>query len=484
MNNGLLKGVRQVGVLPISDLSRTAIPGFAETLNFFTLGRAVIFFGAHIPLALAMQSNSLVATAHALLTLAVGLWLAAKPFTNGERVAYVGAYIAGAEVLWRMTEAQVFWEFGKYAAATVFIIAIIRSGKFKPPSLMLFYFALLLPSAAITVLNHEWPETRQLLSDSLSGPFALAVCAHFFSSVRLNKKQSLQLLMVPIGPLAGVAAVTIYSTYAGGGIYFTDESNFATSGGFGPNQVSSALGLGVLLSFLLAFMDRSNVKLKILFFAMVIIFGVQSAMTFSRGGLYNSIGAAALAGFYLVRSARASITLLIAGMCLILVVNFFVLPRLDEFTGGALSERFGGLELTHRGEIAQWDLEIWASNPVFGVGPGESKQYREQLGFKVAAHTEFTRMLAEHGTLGLIAIPLLFIAILRNLLRARSNEQKAVSAAALGWSFLYMMNAAMRLVAPSLMLGLTFASLFREAAPNRPGAKRQKNRASATTNAF
>src|SRR5467141_723535 len=72
----------------------------------------VIFLAAHIPLALLMSKFESVASVHMITTLGIGLWWVATD-DRLERIAYIGAYIVGAEVLWRMTNALAFWEIGK-----------------------------------------------------------------------------------------------------------------------------------------------------------------------------------------------------------------------------------------------------------------------------------------------------------------------------------------------------------------------------------
>ena len=66
-------------------------------------------------------------------------------------------------------------------------------------------------------------------------------------------------------------------------------------------------------------------------------------------------------------------------------------------------------DTTGREDIARADLEVWFDNPVLGVGPGVAKEYRAAtFGRAAAAHTEFTRLLAEHGILGLVALIILY----------------------------------------------------------------------------
>jgi O-antigen ligase len=141
------------------------------------------------------------------------------------------------------------------------------------------------------------------------------------------------------------------------------------------------------------------------------------------------------------------------------LTTILVLPFLDNFTSGKLSARFETIETTGRTEIAESDLRMWERNPFLGVGIGMS-MFRE-TGWK-AAHTEFTRLVAEHGVLGLFALLFLLFAGWRRLKTTPRTEDKAMIAGMLGWSMLFMADKAMRLAAPSLMCGLSFATLTSE----------------------
>lgn len=416
----------------------------------------VLFVAAHIALALGMRQVPVLSTVHALVILIAGMWWAVSE-NKLLQVMYVGAYLTGAEVLWRMTAAQVPWEFCKYATGLIFILALMRNGRLRLPLLPTLYFALLLPAIITTAVSYYLPldSVRQMLSSNLSGPFALVASAWFFSHVKLNSSQLESLFLSIIGPTVGIATIALTSTVTTEHMRWGTQSNFVSSGGFGPNQVSGALGLGALMAFLLLLRSRSGTGLKVFVFITMALLVVQSALTFSRGGLIGALGASLVSAFYLIRKrkSRAKLLLIIA---LILLAAFLVLPTLDSITNGALSKRFENTSTTGRVEIAQSDLQMWDRNPVFGVGVGMSlfrdKEWR-------AAHTEFTRMLAEHGLFGLASLILLLVAGWRRLQKTSTTEGKALIGAMLGWSVLFMLDKAMRLVAPSFMFGVAFVTL-------------------------
>lgn len=422
---------------------------------------AVLFVAAHAALALLMRQVAQVATLHALAVFACGLGVALvgrRPM----QVAYVAAYVTGAEVLWRMCDAQVPWEFGKYATVVLFVVALARAPRLRLPALPLAYFTLLLPATLLTITNLSAEEARQQISFNLSGPLALAACAVFFAHVKLTRAQLRRLLLMLVAPVVGIACVTLAGLATAANLSFGTEANSAASGGFGPNQVSAALSLGALAAFWFVMDARMNWRARALAFAVMIFAVVQSALTFSRGGLYSAGGATVLAALFLSRSRRARATLVVFAVLLSAAAYFVILPRLDAVTSGALFERFEDTSLTGRDVLIQADLGIWLKHPVWGVGPGRSALMHLALFRDSAAHTEFSRMLAEHGTLGLASMLLLFVAALRNIGRARGAAGKALAASLVGWSFLFMLGVAMRTVAPSFLIGLTFARLLAE----------------------
>ncbi|MDQ2805448.1 MAG: O-antigen ligase family protein [Chloroflexota bacterium] len=433
---------------------RAAGPGrlLLQTPTFLLL----LFLLVHIPLALLLRRAPALATIHALGALGVGLHYT---FSGRQlvQVVYVAVYLAGAEVLWRMANAQVPWEFAKYAIVGLFFLALARRNQLRGPLLPLLYALLLIPSIMLTLLEGE-EDIRSLISFNLSGPLLLAIGAWFFSNVRLDLAQWRTAFLALLGPVIGIAAVAFYTILTTPNLQFTDESNNAASGGYGPNQVSAILGLGALFAFFLL-MDKSlNARLRWVMFGIMVWLGSQSAFTFSRGGLYNAGFAVLLAVLFLLRERRSRLQLLVVAVLVFALANYFVLPTFESFTAGAFGTRFSDTTLSGRDQIALADLNLWLANPVFGVGPGRADLLRVDSRLAESAHTEYSRLLSEHGVFGLVALLLLITMAIRNFFNARTAWEQALTAALIGWSAIYMTGAAMRLAAPALLLSLAFAS--------------------------
>jgi hypothetical protein len=425
------------------------------------------FVAGHVALALVMRGVPAIATAHAVGCLVLGLGVAAR--RRIQEVAYVAAYIAGSEVLWRMTHAGVFWEYGKYAISAVVLVALVRIRGGRNRELALLYLCLLLPSVLLTVLALDFDLARQQISFNMSGPLCLTLCVLYFSNVRLSDTDLRATMLALIGPVIGIGTLAYYATTTAVELEFLGDSNSVTSGGFGPNQVSAMLGLGMLFGLLLLLDRRISIRVRVPMLVLVVVFAAQAALTFSRGGLALAFAGVFAAMFYLVRDARTRVTLVVVAILLVSIGKYVVVPRLDDFTSGKLAERYTNLDPSNRGKMASFDLQIFADHPVLGVGPGVASGLRTELGHGGAAHTEYTRLLAEHGALGGLAIVVLLALVIRTFLTARTLQARALVIAMYVWVLLFLLVNAMRLAAPSLIFGLacavTYASL-----PVRPRA--------------
>jgi hypothetical protein len=138
-----------------------------------------------------------------------------------------------------------------------------------------------------------------------------------------------------------------------------------------------------------------------------------------------------------------------------------------------LEQRFSDLDTTLRGKIAQADLDLWFANPVLGVGPGISS--RERLAFMgIASHTEYTRVLAEHGFAGLLALLALLWMATRAYFRAPNIQAQVWVSALVAWSLVEMSHAAMRVTAISFLFGLAMVNWATKPQPQEETPRNKK----------
>ncbi len=452
-------------------LNRSAVDDAGLTRNAPPTPRWVLILlalAAQLAIALVSKNAPVLGLAHAIAVIAVGLYAVAR--RNILLVTCLIGYLVGCEVLWRQVHTPLYYLFAPYAVILLSAFAVIsvigRVG--RDARLALLFIAVLLPSV-ITTLRTAGGESRELIAFALSGPAALAAFVAFMSQMSATQEAYRRILWTTlisaIGPLA-IAASDVFSAVAEqGAIKFSDQSNFITSGGFGPVQVSAVLGLGVLIALLLTLMEPDRICRGIAV-VVAIAFAVQSLLTFSRGGMFSvaiAISALAISQANNRRVRRRVIAIVVVALAL---GYFFVVPFLTDFTGGAFEKRFSDTQ-SARTELAANDTQIFEKNIVFGVGPGMIKYQR--LGFDVcklrsdncaqeaSSHTEFTRMLGEHGLGGVMAIAILLVLAFRAIRDAGRNRAYAVAFVA--WAVAQMFYANMRVVAVPFSFGIAFLAV-------------------------
>ena len=436
-----------------------------------------LLFALHVPLGVLMYWFSALAILHPLTVIGLGMYWAMQKQEPIAKVAYVAAYMIGVEVLWRMAEAPVFWEFGKYGSALIMIAALVRRGVARVPSLPFFYLVLLIPACYVTFALNSWTDFRDRISFNMSGPICLFVCCWFFSQVHLTEAQLKKLILFIAIPLLSVAIATLFFTMTASDLQFNTESNPMTSGGFGPNQVSSMLGLGVFLTASALLLFRNDIKTTVFLVVLTLLFAAQSVLTFSRGGIYAAVGALMILAIFQARDFGQFIKRILPVIFVGVVFLLAVFPYLNNFTGGKLEERFESSDTTNRYSIMEMEIQMFAENPLFGVGVGEAISQRLQMSQQLAAsHTEFTRLISEHGSLGVLAILSLVVASVLNMRKQTTRSGKALVAGSLVWAGLFLGNAGMRLAAPAFMWGLSFVLIVESASSRKALATRAKQK--------
>lgn len=436
-------GVANVAPLSSSEQSRLGIA-------------ATLFLLAHIPLALAFAQVSALVAIHAVGTVLVVLfWALSDP--TPVRVERGCMYIIASEVLWRMLRAPVFWEYGKYSIILIMFIAAVRFRERPRSAAPLLYLLVLIPSMAL--LLSEPDEARVRLSVNMSGPVALAIAAYYFTGRLVPSEQRLRMMAYGIAPTITISSIILLNL-SQREIDFINNSNAEVTGGFGPNQVSAALALGAVLAFLCAVTIQRNRPAQVAFIGLVLLFGAHSALTFSRAGLYITVACLVLASLCLARDRSARVRLVFLPALLVAGAYWIALPAVNNYTKGRVFERFQDTRSSNRDKLAIADLTIWRENPLFGVGPGGADERRGELigaTFDIVTHTEFTRLLCEHGFFGLVALFLLIGMGLKAYRVALDPVPKGVVVAFLAWTCLYMIVNGMRTAAPAFLFGMALA---------------------------
>jgi len=371
-----------------------------------------------------------------------------------EEAALWASYLAGMEVFYRMTGQSVFWELGKYGVVLFLVLGLLMGGRQVRYTYGL-YFLLLIPSIGIGAYT-DFAQARDMISFSLSGQLCLAVSGLYFYKQQYTGSMLLALIRALILPVLSMVAYLFLQTPEFSSISFGTESNFSTSGGYGPNQVSLVLGVCIFFIIILRYYSISFSGLRWLDYGLIGILLFRALITFSRGGVF---GAVLALGIFLILNAtsgyggkRISNALLISLFLVsggVLVWNYT-----NALTDDALAFRYAGLNkqtgreeeyTTGRVVILQRDIAIFERNPILGIGPGKAKlEITETRGKETAAHTEWSRMVAEHGVFGLVALLILIFVPLAHILKVPPLSRPLLLAIVI-LSMFSMFHAAMRL---------------------------------------
>jgi len=406
-----------------------------------------------VVVAIASSYSVTLATAVAALSLLAALAVAGL----GRRIDLaVGAavYVGSSDVLWRMTQAKVPWEIGKYALMAILVLVLFRHCKRLTRAVApLVYLAVIIPSAALTVSALSPSLARSEVSFALSGPVALGVCALAFRQMTATEGEIRHLLWLAVLPITGVAALATKGTIAAGRITFTGESNFVTSGGFGPNQVSTILGAGAVCC-LLIMLSHTTRHTRFVALAVGLWCVGQALLTLSRGGVWGSVASASGIAIVGLVSAGWRSKVITYGVILA-VVAVVIYSWLNFFTGGALGFRYAEAGSTNRSDIAQGDLGLFSSHPLLGVGPGMAKFQRGGvIDSDANTHTEYTRLLAEHGALGVIALAALAVMVVQSIAWSTTVWNRFLAAGGMAYALFTMSHSATRIAIVAVMFGL------------------------------
>lgn len=434
---------------------------------------------AEIAIALAMKEARVLGFAHAIAIGSVGFYgVLRRDLTI---VVCTIVYLGGTEVMWRQTRVSIFYLAAPYLVIVLSALAVLlvlgRLG--KDARLAILYAALLLPATVATVRT-AGKDARELIAFALSGPIALAAFVTVTSQVRITRQLYRRVLWIilvsSIGPLTVAVSDVRADLAAQGSIEFSKQSNFATSGGFGPVQVSAALSMGLVAAVLLIIIERNRIA-RWIAGVLAVALGVQTLLTFSRGGSFSFAIAVAVLAVTQARNARVRNRVIVVALTTLALSYFLIFPWLETFTGGMFQERFSDTE-TARTSLAENDTQIFLHNFAFGVGPGMTKYQRltyeiceirtDNCANEASSHTEFTRTLSEHGLPGVIALVLLLTMAWHAFSRAGPGRQFAV--AWMAWAIAQMFYANLRIVAVPIAFGLAFLRFTEHRATNDASA--------------
>lgn len=430
----------------------------------------IILVLIHILIGILIYSYLPLSKFYSIAMFAVGFYYVIKTRNRNNEVLYVSAYIVGSEVFLRMTGGNLFYETSKYGVMVFMILGMYYSGFSKNSIPFWIYLLLLIPGILIATetLNLQ-TDIRKQIAFNISGPACLGIAAIYAYNRKIFVSEVNNILLCIGLPILSNTVYLILYTPDLKSVLLGTGSNNETSGGFGPNQVATLLGIGMFIFFSRLIMES---KTKLVFVInLIILFNItyRGLVTFSRGGMLTGFMMIIVFLLYLFwytkNKGKYNLYRLLGFMS---VAFLLVWLYTSDQTGGLIDKRYANKDAAGRVKESQftgreeiWDSEIndFMDSPIFGIGVAKALEVREERsgGDIIASHSEISRTLAEHGTMGIMA---LMIVLLTPIFLFLDNKQHLYMACFVVFWLLTINHAAMRIAAPAFVYSLSLLKVY------------------------
>ena len=380
---------------------------------------------------------------------------------KNHEVLQMAGYCIGSEVLLRMTYGFLNYEFIKYCIIILAGLGIFFDGFSKRSLPYWIYLLALVPSLFFeNDLNNLTKHTLNGIVFDLSGPVCLGAIAIYTFDKKISWR-ALNNVLLAVGLPILSCGMYVFLYHPDIGIYLRGvNSNILFSGGFGPNQVATILGLGMFVFFLQLILNSPT---KLLLWIHLLIFSslcYLGFMTFSRGGMITGcvICIVFLISLY-CNSDSLGKTKSKHGLFYFITVVVLAVALISYQTNGLIEKRYTNRD--HRGKtkidtaidresLAKAQISLFIENPILGIGLGKGIEVREAKR-TISSHDEITRLLANHGIMGLLNILILIFTPLLLFFKFKHN---IFLAAFFAFWFLTINHSGMRTAAPALLYAL------------------------------
>jgi hypothetical protein len=396
------------------------------------------------------------------------LWYIIKSQNKNDEVLIAAAYIVGSEVFLRMTGGNPLYEITKYGVILFLFVGMYFSGFSKGALPYWIFLILLVPGIIISTFVLDFDTNiRKAIAFNISGPVCLAVASlyTFRKKIALVQMNTI-LLSLGLPIITCMVYLTLFTPNVREVITGTD-SNFTTSGGYGPNQVATILGLGMFIFFSRIILESKSTFQVILNLIIAVNITYRGMLTFSRGGMITGFLMILLLLFFLYIKSNGNGKVKLNYIFAMIGIAMLCIWGYTSFqTDGLINKRYANQDaagrvkesrFTGREEVAASEIDIFLKNPIFGVGVGKGAEVRkEETGIEVLSHDEITRMLAEHGSLGIMGLMILFFTPL--FLYFENKFNMFLLCFVCFW-FLTINHAAMRTAAPAFVYSLSLLNV-------------------------
>jgi O-Antigen ligase len=418
----------------------------------------------HIGVSFLVYLFPILSVAYSLISLLGGIYIIVKSKNSNNEVLQVSAYLVGVEVFLRMTGGNFINEFIKFAIIFFMILGFYFSSFSKKAVVFFIFLILLFPGVYVSIVSSSISNTLKAdLFFNLTGPVCLGIASIYCYDRKITLLQLQNIVRTLIYPITAMLTYLFLYNPSVRDVITGTQSNFETSGGFGPNQVSTILGLGMFACFSQIILFSKSKLHVIINIVLLLLMTYRGIVTFSRGGIICGLVIILMLLFALYRHSNSNgkikiniiiiMTVFFRGAIWIYSVvetNGLIEKRYanKDAVGRIKTDRLGGREI-----LMETELKMFYDNPFFGVGVGKGKEIRKQIiGTNVPTHSEITRMLAEHGLFGILGLCILFFV---PFLLHNSNKQHLYFLSFFFFWLLTINHAAIRTAAPAFIYALS-----------------------------
>ena len=381
-------------------------------------------------------------------------------------------YLAPIELLGRIIGCSPYipYEMGKYATFILLLFGHLQLRSHKNGNWGWLIILLSLPGAFL--VGPERP-VKDLVFNYIS-LVNMGLGLSLFSNIRISAQNLKRAVFIGIWPSIVLLLYLILISPDLSSIDFELGANFDTTGGFGSNQVSTILGYSFALTGFAYLFGWNFFKTTVASQILILSFFLWGLLSFSRGGIIGGILALLLINIFgnnkqgFLSPAKLSLkTILLFGT---VVIGGFVVG--NSITDGALLLRYRGETYgtlagskdktinsitTGRFDIFIRDIEIWQQNFLFGAGVGNSDNIGKAIGKSTQiTHIEHSRLLAEHGLLGLIIGILIIIIPVFKTIKEKIPLNRAWMIFAFSISIFSTFHSATRTMITPIIFSLAF----------------------------
>jgi O-antigen ligase len=390
---------------------------------------------------------------------------------KNEEALLFASYIVGAEVFIRMVNGFILYETGKYGVI-LFLLLGFFYGKVKQvfSAGFVFYILLLLLGIVFTSVP-EGESIRKAIIFNLSGPIVLGIAALYFYKRLVSRMELLNGLFFMLLPLFSMITYLYFRTPDLKEIVFGGNANFEASGGFGPNQVATAIGLGIFIITVFMLLKETISGFKVLDVIFLAYFIYRGLLTFSRGGVLTGLIAIVFFALFYFLSQKSSLKTFIKYVTVAFIFIISVWIYTSNITGGMLDNRYTGKNAkgvqnkditSGRVDILKKEIDFFIESPLgIGVGNGKYKRELDSGVHVVPNHNEITRLLSEHGIIGLFIVIYLLVTPMI-LFYQSSHFQRAFLLSFLLLWLLTINHSSMRIAFPGFIYALSLIQIRNE----------------------